>query len=783
MSSSNVGSDRFAIYQYQQLVSGGRVSLAAEDAHDSRSEASRRGHRTRKQRSRKDDVVMTRRAGDRTQDFARPRTPIAHRKRKSIVDIFGTLVAGTRDPCLPQDHDIETLKTMMTLTNYGRDYFIPSVFVLDKPGTHATALRHERILNSMRVAPSVHLGLYCVMAADRALRLQRRIESSACEDPKHMLGSDEDLTAVKGLLYRYMIDKIQNNGTVDVSMIEAIFSYVGAEIMVGNWDEAQRHRQQIKLLARQAGLLGTQPWVASTWIPLYDAFCAMGLLSTPLFSLAWAETDYASQMLSRLLPARSTQMADAGVGFLDVAGLSMEMRDVIRLTWALCLLCEVKLVHGIDVKDDEVLRRLALQIIHALLRYGARAFRDGGNSSPEEVFAGLAILTLIRTTVVSLAAGTGLARTITGKAVYAQHNLGVNWCDCRPDDAAAKFALWGLFLYRLGSEEQSEVTQVDNNIVEVARFLGTTSWGQVSSILNTFLWVPSTLDQRAHLAWTSLRIAARSSSPPSGQSDFKLTSKTANAVKETPKTSSSNASAKTKHASEPAPKRRVKGAARTMRVQRGAIGKAQAGRREQSYVTIAPKISSNTAHGSASAPDHAITPDDTALPIGLMTPEVLTGAIESVPSQEYSDRVHDYDVQTSMPSLRSMSGSAGQSTAQGSQFMPDAGITMVLNPHDVQDMPNDPSIQFPWHTGQMFPRASTAFPYNAPCQDSDGVYHDTMLSHLDMFDLGRGRLSHGQPIVDGMNPSESTMSPMILHKTQDLFHPAASEAGHDSRTG
>lgn len=364
--SSALEADEFTIYQYQQPASGGRVSLAADDAHKSRSRASKRGHLTRKQQN-SETAGLARRVGDRAINFARPRTPIAHRKRKSVVDIFGTLVAGISDPHLPKDYDIETVGTMKMLTEYGRDYFIPQVFVLDRPGTHATALRHERILNSIRVAPSVHLGLYCVMAADRALRLQRHIESPVCEDPKHMLGGDEAFTAVKGLLYRYMIDRIRNTGMVDVPMVEAIFSYVGTEIMIGNWDEAQRHRQQIKLLVEQAGLLGTHAWIRSTWIHLYDAFCAMGLLSTPLFPLPWANVDLADQVFGRLLPIRFPQMVDIGSGFLSATGLSTGMQQIIRQTCALCLLCEVKIVHGIEVNDDEILRRLGLEIIHALL--------------------------------------------------------------------------------------------------------------------------------------------------------------------------------------------------------------------------------------------------------------------------------------------------------------------------------------------------------------------------------------------------------------------------------
>lgn len=123
----------------------------------------------------------------------------------------------------------------------------------------------------------------------------------------------------------------------------------------------------------------------------------------------------------------------------------------------------------------------------------------------------------------SLPSGTGLARALTRKAVYAQHSLAVKWRGSRPGGASVEFALWGLFLYRIGSEERSEAMQVDDNITAIAQALNLKSWDQVSGALNAFLWVPSILGQRAHLAWTALRSATRHSSSASGQSDFKFT--------------------------------------------------------------------------------------------------------------------------------------------------------------------------------------------------------------------------------------------------------------------
>lgn len=343
--------------------------------------------------------------------------------------------------------------------------------------------------------------------------------------------------------------------------------------------------------------------------------------------------------------------------------------------------------------------------------------------------------------------------------------------------------------------------QVDENITEIARALNLKSWDQVSGVLNAFLWVPSILGQRAHLAWAALQSATRHENPASSQSDFRFT----DVVRRIPVVAEPHVNVEAASADVAPDDAWPKNTTCVATEQPCSRQKEAAAGNDQSYVGAGAESSPDATHVHPTNSDRIDVPHHPTLTSETTTFELLTDNSAPESATRYSHQQQGLGLQPPMSPLQSTfeatdpnnrpptlirrffddtSVLGGPATLEVRNAAPYLDTTTLLMLHEAQNAPvlsnNYPLWEMHW---------DSLHPYTGPaldmprCQDDGVTHHEVASSQSNPFDSGQGQMFSGGTGVNEIIPPEPTMSPVILDDIQHVRAPTEIVAGPGGETG
>lgn len=356
-------------------------------------------------------------------------------------------------------------------------------------------VRRIKVLQSQSANLATFFGMMATVAAHRSIIQKRHKDLSPLTDRRNKLLFDDHFGVMKSHALKATQERIAQNGW-DGPTVEAIFSLVGAEQILGNFEEARFHLAALrKFFMSGSTIAAASP--ASDWIPLTDVKGAIGTMSRPLFRLPWNPESIPQDTLEKLFAGRDYRMWFHQSAFHRVDGLSSQLKIIVEQAFVLCRFCQFNAKHSqaLTAEEYEMFRRKMLEVEHDTLSYIYPGSPSNDEQIPNKInlveqITRLAILGITSSIMTNVLPSAGLGRALT----HFQNSAIQNYLSSMkklPDQITLRFVVWALVIFAHCAHEQSEEPFFIDTLVWSSRWAGINTWSDLETVCSSFLYVPA----------------------------------------------------------------------------------------------------------------------------------------------------------------------------------------------------------------------------------------------------------------------------------------------------
>jgi hypothetical protein len=236
------------------------------------------------------------------------------------------------------------------------------------------------VLRSKTTNPAMFFGFMATVAAHRAIHRGYHRYLAPSEANYEELITDPDYRKAKHEAIVAIQQTIEQCQKADQHLIDACFALVSNATVVGNFDEARVHLHGI---AQMVSLVGTSE-KSMSWLPVTNVKVFTAMLSPSFLTIPWTREDIPEEILQRISPHPGAEQSRLGTGFSQIAGLSVQIKDLLSNHRDICNICEFNAAKpsGLSAKENSILNRKATELEYDFVAYPyqSTAFpRNGGN--------------------------------------------------------------------------------------------------------------------------------------------------------------------------------------------------------------------------------------------------------------------------------------------------------------------------------------------------------------------------------------------------------------------
>ncbi|KAJ9607787.1 hypothetical protein H2200_007866 [Cladophialophora chaetospira] len=379
-----------------------------------------------------------------------------------------------------------------SLLQYCFDVMLPLTFAVEVKQPRDRVVRQGLVLSSKISNPASFLGFLAITAAHRAVMYGRHKDLAPSLDNHDDLIFDPDYVRVKHEATVAVRQVFQKRAIVDEQMLEACFGLISTATVVGNLEEARLHLKMLDRIASQIDLSEQ----TLMWLPISNVKISVALLERPVMPLLFKREPIPEEIMQRIAPDPSTDMARLGQDFMRVDQLSQPLRALLSTHGDICNLCEAKATdpQASSLLETVTLGRKSTELEFDLLAYpyGNDIFPRNNRDEPQlPALEGLVRLAALG--MLSIAPHTIMPATGNGRAVTHHQKKAVQkWIRERHPWHAEilRVMCWALFVFVQNSQKQPEELYFLEILAKVSHVLRLSIWEDVEKVMFGFLYIP-----------------------------------------------------------------------------------------------------------------------------------------------------------------------------------------------------------------------------------------------------------------------------------------------------
>ncbi|KAL8243593.1 hypothetical protein R6Q59_009851 [Mikania micrantha] len=448
-----------------------------------------------------DSVLSTSTASSR-ELVAIPKSPSQGR-----VDPFNTLPGGR-----------DLAKLTNNLVGYCFHTFIPMTFPIVASNPTEYDGWRIKILQSQTANSATFFGMMAIVAAHQAINSGRHrdLKPTTSRESREDVLLDKDFAIMKSEALQATQARMSQNGW-DGPTVEAIFSLIGAEQILGNFEEAKFHLSAVKKQFVDGQPIDPSS-PASSWIPLTDVKGAIGMMTRPLFRLPWEPVPIPQETLNKLYQWHAPEIGLLGTAFDYVDGLGQQLLSILQQASALCRFCQFNAVCGckLTAEENEIFRQKTLELEYDTLSYIYPGSPTNDKQTPDQIniveeIARLAILGITSSIITKVHPSAGLGRAITDFQHTAIQKYFMSLKHL-PSQSTARFIVWALMVFAHCASKQPEERHFINNLAWCSPWADIRDWMTLELVCTSFLYVP--VYQQSHWQHIWSRVCSQQQTAP-----------------------------------------------------------------------------------------------------------------------------------------------------------------------------------------------------------------------------------------------------------------------------
>ncbi|BCR87056.1 uncharacterized protein ACHE_31043S [Aspergillus chevalieri] len=335
-------------------------------------------------------------------------------------------------------------------------------------------------------------GLMSMCAAHRAILSGRHSDLIDAEGSSRSL-YDPDYYIMKDRCIREMEAKVRDpNRALSNEAFDTIVSLLTSALIVGLFSEIRIHLKGLKHMVDMRGgitargIRGSSIWAA---IVVVDIKAASGLMTTPVFPLAWGSKHVPVDVQERIQPPEFSLTNRFGNALCANTLLSCSLRRVIHAFRGVAFYSEAIQTNpfSLQPKDHEFFRLFICEIEHRFVSY-VDSESEVTVLHPIEAVTRTAAICYLNNLLIVSPPSTGLGRALTKHLKSAANKCTLPLLAQLPEENAVLLA-WALFIGAQGSTGQIEHDWFIEQLATIAVICGWSHWDQVSDSLSEYLYV------------------------------------------------------------------------------------------------------------------------------------------------------------------------------------------------------------------------------------------------------------------------------------------------------
>ncbi|KAL2000826.1 hypothetical protein VTN02DRAFT_2565 [Thermoascus thermophilus] len=380
--------------------------------------------------------------------------------------------------------------------------FIPMTFPLDSRTRPNSGDQMDLMVSSVLSDPGSFFGVMSMNAAHRAILSGRHSDLLKSSGGDSRVLYDPDYYVMKAKCIREMNAKVRDpKRALSNEAFDTLITLLTGALIVGLFEEAKIHLKGLKRMVElRGGITGDglrdEKGVLSA-ILTTDVKTAIGLMTKPVFPLAWVPQPLAPEIRQRLsLHISSALLGQLGTALFTNPFLSPPLVKALHGLQDLVLFHCIKDQNpeALGLEDHQAFRILNYETEHELASYPFRLPRNrdtgpqGTNLHPVESVARVASICYMNLFIIVSPPSSGLGRALTKHLKEAVGRCTPEVLAQLPRKCYDLFS-WALFIGAHGSAGQIERPWFVQRLAHAAAVQGWKDWEEVADVLTGYFYI------------------------------------------------------------------------------------------------------------------------------------------------------------------------------------------------------------------------------------------------------------------------------------------------------